>query len=72
MESIVLDDGIEYVIVKEMEIDGIKYTLFSNINDEKDICFRKTITENGKDYYAGLDSEKEFDKIILKFCRELK
>ena len=71
MKSIVLDDGIEYIIVKSLEIDGILYTLFSNINNEKDICFRKTINEDGKEYYAGLDNQNELDKVILKFFKEL-
>lgn len=69
VETIVLDDGIEYIIVEEEKINDIVYTLFANINDETDICFRKTITENGEDFYVGLDDEKEFDLIVMYFTK---
>lgn len=67
METIILDDGIEYLILNTQIIDGIKYTLFSNIKDDNDLCFRKTINENGEDYFVGLDNEKELEKVLLKF-----
>ena len=37
MDTIVLDDNIEYIIVKEERIDNTLYTLFANINDNTDI-----------------------------------
>ena len=71
METIILDDGIEYVIIKEMDIKGITYTLFANINDGTDICYRKTTEENGELFYVGLDNEKEFELINNLFAKEL-
>lgn len=71
IESIVLEDGIEYLIFKEKNIDNIKYTLFVNINDKTDICFRKTIIKDNEEYYIGLDDEKEFEKVLLSFNKEL-
>lgn len=68
--SIVLDDDIEYLIVDEEVIDGIEYTLFSNINNEADICFRKTIVEDGEEYYALLDDKKEYEKVLLHFSKK--
>lgn len=70
MKSIILDDGIEYIIYDTVTIEGIEYTLFVNINDETDICFRKTTTENGENYYVGLDDEKEFEKALLTFTKK--
>ena len=67
MESVVLDDGIEYLIVDTEVIDNTEYTLFANVNDEEDICFRKTSIENGERYFVGLDDEKEFEKVLLVF-----
>ena len=61
MNTIVLDDGIEYAIVREDVINGTEYTLFTNVNDNSKICFRKTVIEDGEEYYIGLDSDKEFD-----------
>lgn len=70
MKSIILDDGIEYIIYDTQTIDNTEYTLFANINDNKDICFRKTIKQNGEDYYIGLDNEKEYEKVLLYFTRK--
>ena len=71
MESIILDDNIEYLILSDVEVDDNKYTLFSNIDDEKDIKIRKSIINNGDEYYVGLDSQGEFEKVILAFDKKL-
>lgn len=72
METIVLDDGIEYAIIKEIEINNITYTLFANIDDNTDICFRKTITkDDGEEYYVGLDDKKEFDLVTMHFSKSI-
>ena len=70
MQSIVLDDGIEYIIYDTEIIDDIEYTLFVNIDDNSDLCFRKTITENDETFYVGLDNEKEFEKVLLTFTKK--
>ncbi len=71
MKTIVLDDGIEYVIIKEIVINNIKYTMFSNINDPEDICLRKTITEaDGESYYIGLDDQKEVELVIMHMGKD--
>ena len=67
MNTIVLDDGIEYAIVREDVINGTEYTLFTNVNDNSKICFRKTVIEDGEEYYIGLDSDKEFDLVSAHF-----
>lgn len=37
MKTIILDDNIEYIIIKELIINNNKYTLFANINNPEDI-----------------------------------
>ena len=69
-ESYILDDNIEYVVVDAAIIDGNKYIFFANIDDEKDICFKKLISENGEDYFTGLDDENELNKVILYFTKQ--
>lgn len=72
MDTIILDDNIEYYIVKELPIDNVIYTLFANINDNTDICFRKTSSDNeGNLFYTGLDDEREFDKVSNYFAKEM-
>ena len=46
MNTIVLDDGIEYAIVKEEVINGTEYTLFANVNDNSKICFRTILSRS--------------------------
>lgn len=70
IESIILDDGIEYLIYDTEIIDNTEYTLFVNIADETDICFRKISIEDGKRYFIGLDNEKEFEKVLLVFTKK--
>lgn len=67
-KSIILDDGIEYIIFKDKIINDIKYTLFVNIDDDSDICFRKTIIKDNEEYYIGLDNEDELNKVIYEFA----
>lgn len=71
LETIVLDDGIEYAIVKELKINDTLYTLFANVNDSEDICYRKTIKENGEEYYTGLDNDNEFDLVSMTFAKSI-
>lgn len=71
MDTIVLDNGIEYAIIKDELINNTTYTLFANINDNTDICFRKTITQDGEKYYVGLDDDKEFDLVAAYFAKSI-
>lgn len=72
IKTIMLDDNVEYAIVEEKVINGVTYTLFVNVNDGSDICFRKTITaSDGEDYYVGLKDKDEFDLVSLHFTKEL-
>ena len=74
LESIILDDGIEYLIYDTEKIDNVEYTLFVNVKDATDICFRKTITENDEDFYVyreeyfPLFSELQTNHPDLKFA----
>lgn len=72
METIILDDGIEYTIIKDIEINGITYTLFANIDDNSDICYRKTIIdEDGDECYIGLENEEEFNLVTMHFSKDI-
>lgn len=70
MKKIILDDGIEYLIYDTELIDNIEYTLFVNIVDDSDICFRKTISKNNQTFFVGLDNDNEFEKVLLHFTKK--
>ena len=71
LETIILDDDIEYAIIKELKIADTLYTLFVNINDPNVICYRKTIVKDDEEYYAGLDDDKEFDLVSNMFANNI-
>lgn len=70
VDTIVLDNGIEYVIIAKKVIDGTEYTLFSNIDHDEDICFRKTTVKDGKKYFSYLDDDNEFNKVVTSFAED--
>lgn len=71
MDTIILDDGIEYAIIKELEINSTLYTLFANISNPNKICYRKTIVKDGEEYYVGLDNENEFNLVAINFAKDI-
>jgi len=60
MDTIILEDNIEYAIVKKVN----SYVLLTNINDINDFCIRKIVNNEGEEYLETLDSEKEFDTAL--------
>lgn len=71
MYTAVLDDDIEYLIVETLELDGTLYTLFSELENDMNFCFRKTILKDGKEYYSCLEDRNEFNKVMLAFSKKL-
>lgn len=69
MKTIILDDNTEYVLLEEIMINNTNYTLFSNINDPKDITLRKIKYEGNESYYVGLDSKKEVENVLMHISK---
>lgn len=71
MYTVILDDGLEYLVAETVEIDGTLYTLFSQLENDMNYCFRKTIIKDGEKYYSGLDNKDEFNKVLFAFNNKL-
>lgn len=71
VETIVLENGKEYVILDTDTIEGKEYTLFSQVDDDKDICFRKTVIQDGEEYYTKLDTSEELKMVAEHFGKKL-
>ena len=71
INTIVLDDGKEYYIVQNVVVDNITYTLFSDIENEKEIRFRKIIVKDDKEYYVGLDTHEELKNVIKALDKKM-
>jgi len=71
INTVVLEDNIRYAVIKELEKDGNTYVSLVNMEDPEDFCIRKVKIENEKKYLAGLDSDEEFELVMLSFAKEL-
>ncbi len=72
VNTIVLENGIEYFLLDEINIDNNTYYYLVNTNDNKDICIRKKEIENGEEYVATLDSDEEVAKALAYFAHKNK
>lgn len=61
--SIILENGIEYIVIAETNIAKTKYYLLSNPNDKYDYAFRK----EKDDELIGLDNKDEYSLVAAKF-----
>lgn len=64
---ITLENEKDYEIIDTIKIDEHKYLILSNEEDDNDICVRKVIEKEGKEYITTLDSEEEFENVMKKF-----
>lgn len=64
---ITLEDNLEYMIINTIVKNNNKYVFLANVDDEKKICIRKVISEDGKDYLEKLDSDEEFAEVLTEF-----
>jgi len=71
INTVVLEDNIRYAVIKELEKDGNTYVYLVNMEDPEDFCIRKVKIKNEKKYLAGLDSDEEFELVMLSFAKEL-
>lgn len=68
-EVLILEDSKEFVVLETVELEGNKYLLMANIEDDEDIVIRKeNLVENSID---GIDTEEEFTKATIAFANAM-
>ena len=67
MKCITLEDGLEYMVLDEIDCDDSTYVYLTNVSDEEDFCIRKVNNKVNSALLIGLDSDNEFDKALLLF-----
>lgn len=72
INTMILENGIEYTEVDDLIYNNTKYLLLSNIKNVKDSCIRKISVENNEEYICRLDDDKEFDIILNLFIEKNK
>lgn len=70
IETVTLENGKSYLVVKEIVIDRVKYVYLANEDDYKDFCVRKVNIINGAEYLVNLSNEDEFKKALDEFNNE--
>lgn len=72
VDTIVLENGIEYTEIDDLVYNDTKYILLSNINNVKDSCIRKIAIQDNEEYLCRLDNDNEFDIILDMFLEKNK
>lgn len=72
VNTVVLENGIEYTEIDELIYNNNKYVLLSNIKDVKDSCIRKLEIEDDEEYLCRLDNQQEFNDVLNLFIEKNK
>lgn len=72
VNTIVLENGIEYTEIDDLIYNDVKYILLTNVKNAKDSCIRKVMIENDEEYLCRLDDDKEFDTVLDMFLEKNK
>jgi len=72
VNTIVLENGIEYTEIDKLIYNNTEYLLLSNIKDVKDSCIRKIEIEKNEELICRLEDENEFDIILDLFMEKNK
>lgn len=70
VNTIILENGIEYTEIDSLIYNNNKYVLLSNIVNVKDSCIRKISVENNCEYICRLDDDNEFNMILSLFMKK--
>ena len=70
MKCIKLEDGLEYMVLDEIDSETNTYVYLSNIEDPEDCCIRKVENDKNEELLVGLDSNEEFDKALLLYSEK--
>lgn len=65
-------NGKDYIEVDTIDVNGIKYVYLSNENDDKDYLILRVVNDNGKDFYDKIESDEEFELVLLNFTKKHK
>lgn len=65
-------DGKKYIELDTVEVNNNKYVYLVSTNDDKDFLINKIVVDNGKEYYEGLESNEEFQIVLLNFIKKNK
>ena len=65
VEFVKLEDNKLCIVLDEMILNGIKYLILVNAQDDKDFIIRKEI----EDKLVGLATDEEFDNVMTTYLK---
>ena len=72
VNTVVLENGIEYMEVDELVHDDKTYVLLTNYKNVKDSCIRKVVIKDNQEYLCKLKDDNEFKTILSLFVEKNK
>lgn len=72
VKCVKLEDGLDYMVIDEIDNEDVTYVYLANVLDEEDFCIRKVDNMKNGELLVGLDSDEEFDKALLIFTKKHK
>lgn len=70
--DIVLIEGTEYIEVDRINIEDNVYVYLSEVNNPDNFIIKKYLVVDGEEYFEGLESDNEFDKVLTYFLKKHK
>ena len=67
LDFVTLEDNKSYAVIETIEYKDNRYVVFANEEDPSIITVRKVISEEGKEYFVKLDTEEEFDELMIYY-----
>lgn len=67
VEVITLEDGNTYMVVDEINVNGVRYVYLSNEEDVASFAVRKINIINNEEYLVSLNDKEEFNKALQYF-----
>ena len=72
VDTVVLENGIEYTEVDNLVYNDTKYILLTNAKNVKDSCIRKLEILDNEEYLSRLDNDNDFETILDMFLEKNK
>ena len=70
--DIFLIEGNEYIEVDRINIEDNIYVYLTELSNPDNFIIRKYLEVDGEEYFEGLESNNEFDKVLTYFLKKHK
>lgn len=70
--DVVLIDDNEFIEIDRVNIDNNVYVYLSQLDNSENFIIQKYVVIDGEEYFEGLESDNEFDKVLTYFLKKHK